>query len=78
MPYKFVAGIVAATHDGATAYHSSMVRFSDPEWHEQCEERAVICEYAGGLDRRWAEVLAYATLPPDYSDDWLEYIDPAQ
>ncbi len=54
-----------------------MAKFSDPDRQELYEERAANCEFDGKLERRWAEVLAYATLPPDYSDDWLEYIDPA-
>jgi hypothetical protein len=55
-----------------------MMRFSDPDRQEAFEERAAICEYEGKMERRWAEVYAYAKLPPDYSDDWLELIDPAQ
>jgi hypothetical protein len=49
---------------------------SDPDWEEAFQERAAIREYLGGQDRTSAKIGAYADLP-DYSDDWLRFIDSA-
>jgi hypothetical protein len=50
---------------------------TDPDREEAFQERAEIREYLGVQDRTSAEVCAEAELPPDWSDDWPQFIDPA-